>query len=94
MNKKVFEYSLKNNDYNKCIEMLRKEIINILVKKIQVYNKFFKYSTTKDLYLKSKEVLDEQYITISYILYNLDIMNETDEFILDELLEMYKEIKK
>lgn len=94
MNKKIFDYSLKSKNYDKCIEILRKELIDILVKKINYKDRFFKYSTTKDLYYKAIEVLSEQNIIIAHTLYNMDIMDETDEYILDELLELYRDIKK
>lgn len=90
MNKKDFEIKLKNKKIDECVSILRKELIEILTKKIQEHDKYFKYSTTKDLYNKAKKCLNQQYSEISSRLYNFDIMYELDEYKLDEMLEMYK----
>lgn len=93
MNKLDFQKKLKNRQFEDCIEILRKEIIDILIEKMKEKDSYFFYTTTKDLYQKSKKVLEEKYSRIAYELYNLDIMEEQDEYILDELLNMYKELK-
>ena len=93
MNKEIFKYKLKNKKYNECIDILRKDIINILEKNVKEKDTFFSYTTTMDLYNKAKEFLSEKEIKISYKLYLLDIMDETDEYILDEMMQMYKELQ-
>ena len=93
MNKEIFKYKLTNKKYNECIDMLRKDIINILEKNVKEKDTFFSYTTTMDLYNKAKEFLSEKEIKISYKLYLLDIMDETDEYILDEMMQMYKELQ-
>lgn len=92
MNKKVFYEKFKNKQYTECIDILRKEIINILVKKIREKENAFNYSTTRDLYNVSKRYLANKEISIAYQLYNFDITNEVDEYVLDELFQAYKEL--
>lgn len=94
MNKEIFTYNLKNKKYYECIIILRQEIINKLVNKIKEKESFFTYTTTMDLYNKSKEYLSSKEIKIAYELYLLDIMEETEEYILDEMMRMYKELQK
>ena len=93
MNKEIFKYKLTNKKYNECIDILRKDIINILEKNVKEKDTFFSYTTTMDLYNKAKEFLSEKEIKISYKLYLLDIIDETDEYILDEMMQMYKELQ-
>ena len=93
MNKEIFKYKLTNKKYNECIDILRKDIINILEKNVKEKDTFFSYTTNMDLYNKAKEFLSEKEIKISYKLYLLDIMDETDEYILDEMMQMYKELQ-
>lgn len=90
MDKKDFEIKLKNKKIDECVSVLRKELIEMLTKKIQEKDKYFKYSTTKDLCNKAKICLDQKYSEIASRLYNFDIMYELDEYKLDEMLEMYK----
>ena len=92
MNKKVFYQKLKNKEYTECIETLRKEIINILDLKIKEKDKSFKYSTTRDLYNVSKKYLEESEVSIAYQLYNFDIIDETEVYVLYELFQSYKEL--
>lgn len=94
MNKKVFYMKLKNKQYNDCIEILRKEIIDCLVSKIKEKDSYFSFSTTRDLYNAAKKYLEERYHIIAYQLYNFDIMDESEEYVLDELLQRYKELKQ
>lgn len=94
MNKKDFYAKLKNREFEECINILRKEIIDILVLKIKEKDAYFTYSTTRDLYNKSKKYLDEKYSKIAYKLYSLDVMEELDEYVLEELFESCEIIKK
>ena len=94
MNKKIFYINLKNKKYTECIETLRKEIIERLVLRVKEKDSYFSYSTTRDLYNVSKKYLEGKYIEISYKLYNFDIMDENEEYILTEMLEMYKELEE
>lgn len=93
MNKKEFETKLKNKKINECVDILREEIILILVNKIKEKDSYFSYSTTSDLYKKAKKCLDEKYCKIAYELYNFDIMYEKEEYMLDEMFQMYKELE-
>lgn len=90
MDRKDFEIKLKNKKIDECVSILRKELIEILTKKIQEKDRYFKYSTTKDLHNKAKTCLEQQYSEIASRLYSFDIMYELDEYKLDEMLEMYK----
>ena len=94
MNKKEFYTKLKNREFEECIEILRKDIISILVLKIKEKDNYFKYSTTRDLYNKSKIFLEEKYSKIAYKLYSLDVMEELDEYVLEELFESCESIKE
>lgn len=94
MDKKDFENKLKNKKIDECVSILRKELIEILTKKIQENDKYFKYSTTKDLHNKAKKCLKQEYSEIASRLYNFDIMYELDEYKLAEMLEMYKILSK
>ena len=92
MNKKEFQIKLQNKKFEECIDMLRTEIIEIISNKLKEKDYYFYYSTTNDLYNKSKKLLDNKYSKIAYELYSLDIIDEKEEYILDELFQMYKEI--
>ena len=94
MDKEVFKYKLTNKKYNECIDILRKDIINIFEKKIKEKDTFFSYTTTMDLYNKSKEILSEKDVKIAYRLYLLDIMDEIDEYMLDEMMQIYHELQE
>ena len=92
MNKKEFYNKLKTRQVDDCIGILRNDIIDCLVLKIKEKDSYFSYSTTSDLYKATKKHLEEKYAIIANQLYNLDIMDEKEEYILDELFQMYKEI--
>ncbi len=94
MNKELFKYNLKNKKYNECIDILRKEIINKLVNAIKEKETFFTYTTTMDLYNKSKKYLCNEQIKIAHELFLLDIMEETEEYILDEMIKMYQKLQE
>lgn len=93
MNKKIFYEKLKNKQFEECVNILRKEIIDILVLKIKKKDIYFSYSTTKDLYNKSKKYLDENCCKIAYKLYTLDIIEELDEYMLEELMNACEMLK-
>ena len=42
---------------------------------------------------KSKKVLEQKYSKIAYELYCFDIMPEKEEYVLDVMFQMYKELK-
>ena len=94
MNKNIFYEKLKNREYTECIDILRKEIIDIFVEKIREKENTFNYSTTRDLYNASKRYLENKEISIAYQLYNFDITNEVDEYMLDELFQSFQELTK
>lgn len=92
MNKKEFELKLKNKKFDECIEILRKEIILIITEKIKEKDSYFLYTTSSDLYKKSKKILEPKYTKIAYELYSFDIMDENEMYVLDEMLQMYKDL--
>lgn len=92
MDKKDFYNKLKNRQLDDCIGILRKEIIECLVLKIKEKDSYFSYSTTSDLYKAAKKYLEEKYAIMANQLYNLDIMDEKEEYILDELFQIYKDL--
>ncbi len=93
MDIKDFELKLKNKQIYECVNILRKELIEILTRKIQEKDKFFRYSTTKDLFNKATISLESKYIEVASKLCSFDIMYELEEYKLDEMLEMYKELQ-
>ncbi len=92
MNNIVFKENLKNKKYYTCILNLREELINILVTKIQEKDNTFYFTTTSDLFYKSKGLLMQKEIKIAYQLYLYDIMDEREEFVLENMMEMYKSL--
>lgn len=92
MDKKDFYNKLKNRQLDDCIGILRKEIIDYLVLKIKEKDSYFSYSTTSDLYKAAEKYLEEKYAIMANHLYNLDIMDEREEYVLDELFQIYKEL--
>lgn len=94
MNKKILKEKLKNEEYDQCILILREELINILTDKIKKEDTYFEFSTTKDLYNKAKITLTLDEIQVAYKLYTFDTMYEVDKYVLDQMLEMYQDIKQ
>lgn len=94
MNKKLLKEKLKNEEYDECILILREELINILTDKIKKEDTYFQFSTTKDLYNKAKITLTLDEIQVAYKLYTFDTMYEVDKYVLDQMLEMYQDIKQ
>ena len=94
MNNVVFKENLKNKKYYTCILDLRQEIVNILVYKIQRQDEYFYFTTTYDLFYKSQEVLSENETQVAYKLYLYDIMDEREEFVLENMMEMYEDLKE
>lgn len=94
MNKRDFYLKLKNKQFEECIDILRKDIIDILVLKIKEKDSYFSYSTTRDLYNKAKSCLEEKDSKIAYKLYTLDIMEERDEYVLEELFYACESLKE
>ncbi len=94
MNKKILKEKLKNEEYDQCILILREELINILTDKIKKEDTYFQFSTTKDLYNKAKITLTLDEIQVAYKLYTFDTMYEVDKYVLDQMLEMYQDIKQ
>lgn len=86
---KLKEY-IQNKDYKKAITVLRREIINLIVKDIQKEDSKYKFSTILDLVDKS-EKMSYKYIGIVKNIYNSDEYYDLDE--VSELLEMYEKIK-
>ena len=94
MDKQLFKNNLENKKYYECTDILRKEIIKILEKRIKYYDKFFSYTTSIDLYNKVKKTLTKREINIAYELFLLDITDESEEYILDEMMKMYHELQE
>lgn len=94
INKKILKEKLKNEEYDECILILREEMINILTDKIKKKDIYFQFSTTKDLYNKAKITLTLDEIQVAYKLYTFDTMYEVDKYVLDQMLEMYQDIKQ
>ena len=89
----MLKEKLKNEEYDECILILREELINILTDKIKKEDSYFEFSTTKDLYNKAKITLTLDEIQVAYKLYTFDTMYEVDKYVLDQMLEMYQDLK-
>ncbi len=93
MDKLKFKKELENRNFSICIDMIRSELISIIKDEILKKDKYFSYSTSKDLYEKSVQVLDnKEYINAANIIYHSDIMEDSDEIILYDLIEAYKDL--
>jgi len=93
MNKKEFKEKLQNKNYYECNNILRNEIIKFLEEKINEKDKYFSYSTTKDLYNKALKCLDKKNIQYANILYKFDLTEDlSEEIILDQMMNIYNEI--
>lgn len=93
MDKLKFKKELENRNFSICIDMIRSELISIIKDAILKKDKYFSYSTSKDLYEKSVQVLDnKKYINAANIIYHADIMEDSDEIILYDLIETYKDL--
>ena len=80
---------LKNKECDESILILREELINTLMDKINKEDSNFEFSTTKDLYNKAKITLNLDEIQVAYKLYTFDTMYEVDNKVLDQMLDMY-----
>lgn len=93
MNKKILKEKMKNKEYDECALILREELINVLSDRIKKEDNYFEFSTTKDLYNKAKITLKYDEIQVAYKLYTYDTMYEVDEFVLDQMMEMYQSLQ-
>lgn len=90
INKEVFSMQLKNKNYIFCIDMMRKEIIDILTKRIQNKNSDYTYTDTKLLKINCFRYLSEVEQDVAIELYDLEIIENTSYYELSRMLELYK----
>lgn len=93
-NKDLFSENFKNKDYDMCISMLRREIIGILTKRIQEKNPDFKYISVLSLKNNCFKYLSELEQEISIELYTFSFNEESSEFELSCMMEMYQTLTK
>lgn len=92
INKEVFSEHLKNKDYIYCTNEMRREIIDILVKRIQEKNPGYKYINTKALKVDCFRYLSDIEQDIAIELYDLEIVENTAYYELSRLLDLYKDL--
>ena len=90
LNKNLFSTYFEYKDYNRCISMLREEIIHILVKRVQEKNSDYKYTTISNLKLACFKYLTEVEQEVSIGLYDFSFNEEATEFELSRMMELYK----
>ena len=92
-NKLIMNY-IKNKEYSKASNIIRDEIITILVENIKKQNSNFEYSTInnlKDEYLKLEESI---YYDSAIDLYILSLDSKNELYNLNILREIYSNLKK
>lgn len=82
---------INNEEYKKAIEIIRKEIINLVVKDIQKEDPKYKFSTIFDLVDKT-EKMSYKYRRAVKNIYTPEEYYDIDE--VSELIEIYEKIKK
>lgn len=87
--KNLKEY-LDKKQYKEAVVLLRREIINLVVKDVQKKDEEYKFSTILDLVDKTEKMLYKYRNVIKY-LYNPDEYYDIDE--VSELMEIYNKIK-
>ena len=92
LNKEMFSTYFEYNDYDKCIEMLRKEIIHYLTNKIKEKNPSYQYTTISSLKQDTFKYLSNAEQEIALELYAFSFNNESSDFELSQMLEMYKQL--
>ncbi len=92
IDKKMFSEHLKYKDYEYCINVLREEILNILVKKIQEKNKDFTYTTIGNLKQNCIKYLPENEKNIAIDIYSLTFSDDSADYELACLMNSYKEL--
>ena len=88
----IIKEKINNKEYYDCVKILRQAILENLIKKMQEYNKEFKYTTTKDLYNKSKKTNNEDLKKLTLQLFKLDISENSAEEDIYYLMEIYREL--
>lgn len=92
LNKEMLSTYFQYKDYDKCIEMLRKEIINYIVKKIQIKDPNYKYSSIRCLKDDSLKYLSESDQEIVTDIYCFSFSEDVPEYELSCMMEIYKKI--
>lgn len=82
---------INNEDYKKAIIILRREIINLVVKDIKKEDPKYEFTTIFDLVDKT-EKMSYKYKRAVKNIYTSDEYYDIDE--VSELIEMYEKIKK
>lgn len=94
LNKEMFSTYFEYKDYDKCIEMLRKEIISLLTKRIQERNPNYNYTTISALKQDAFKYLSTQEQEITIELYTFSYNEEPSEFELSRMMEIYQNLNK
>lgn len=92
LDKYLFNYYLKNHMYAKCIEMMQKCIIDVIVSKIREKLPEYEYTGLKDLKLCCFKYLSDIYQDVVTELYSFDFESENYEYELYCMLDLYKEL--
>lgn len=88
--RKILEEYISKKEYYKAVVLLRKEIINLVIKDIQKKDPEFEFSTMFNLVDKTEKMLYKYRNAIKY-LYHPDEYYDIDE--VSELMDIYNKIK-
>ena len=92
LNKEMFSTYFEYKDYDKCIEMLRKEIISFLTNKIKEKNQNYQYTTISSLKEDCFKYLSNTEQEVVVELYGFSFTDESADFKLSRMLEIYKQL--
>lgn len=93
MNKEKLMEAFQAKDYLACISSLREEIKNILVQKLQEQKPDYTYTSIVQLKEYVFRYLDENEKRAILILYRHSYEAMSEEFELDDLLDIYESLK-
>lgn len=93
-NKDIFSEHFKNKDYDACSDMLRKELISILVNEIKKINPTYVYTTITFLKSDCFKYLSPIYQDIAIKLYDFSFNEDPSEFELSQMMDIYQFLLK
>lgn len=93
VNKKQLMEAFQTKDYLACITSLREEIKKILIQKLQEQKPDYSYTSIAQLKEYVFRYLDENEKRAILILYRHSYEEMSEEFELDDLLDIYKSLK-
>lgn len=92
--KDLLKKYLTNKEFDTYNEILIKQIIDLLVKKVQLKNPRFIYSTLIELVDEGQKALNPSDLLILKRVYTLEKQESQAEYIANELMEIYMSLQK